>query len=417
MEVSQYSEPAWKDIGLTVLINYQVQLSGMSDTQVTVVRKFLDEMLKFSSLWPGKMRLLVEQNPKKTEILETVNVKLSELPFQLQVVDYKQLHPAVLLEDTSIVYTAVGYKHNHISLYCKQFDIPCVYISEYSLQSIKQSITLEVNNPILRLRRNVWQDNQERKQVNAIKLASGIQCNGTPTYEEYRKINSNAFLYFDNRVSEDLLAKLEEVEERTRYLCENNEPLRLCFSGRLVKMKGADHLINVGQELKKLSVPFQMFICGDGDLKEMMQSRVAASGLHDSIIMMGMLNFKTNLLPFVKKNVDLFVCCHRQSDPSCTYLETMSCGVPIIGYANDAFSGVVRYSKTGWLINMNQPKLLAQKIAELNSQRQLIREMSFTALEFARKHTFEKTYERRIQHLKETYYQLKENQNGLLSLV
>ncbi|WP_202895966.1 glycosyltransferase family 4 protein [Iningainema tapete] len=396
-----------QNLGLTVLLSYQIKC--LSNTEVVMVRKFLDEMLKFSSLWPGKMRLLIEQDPKKTELLETVTIKISELPFKLIVVSFKDLSPAVLLEDTNIVYSAVSPKHNHISQYCKQGNVPCVYISECTLKARKQMKAFNIKNPIRLWRNYLWEDNQEKKHLLSIVLANGIQCNGTPTYEEYRQINSNALLYFDNRVNDDLLAKPEEIEERTQYLCENKQPIRLCFSGRLIKMKGADHLIDIAQHLKQLEVQFQMFICGDGDLKDKMQKRISASDLNNDVKMMGMLPFKKQLLPFLKKNVDVFVCCHIQSDPSCTYLETMSCGVPIIGYANEAFLGVVKYSQAGWLIDIDQPRLLANKLVELNKNRQAIKDMSFLALKFAQEHTFEKTYERRLKHIEQTYYQFKEN--------
>jgi glycosyltransferase involved in cell wall biosynthesis len=165
-------------------------------------------------------------------------------------------------------------------------------------------------------------------------------------------------------------------------------------------MKGADRLLDVARELKRLGIQFEMFICGDGDLKEKMQREIVATRLSDRVKMMGVLDFKTELIPFAKANVDLFVCCHPQGDPSCTYLETMSCGVPIVGYANEAFEGVVKYSQAGWLIPMDRPKLMAQQVADLSHNRHSIQAMSLKALEFARQHTFEKTWEARISHLK-----------------
>ena len=73
----------------------------------------------------------------------------------------------------------------------------------------------------------------------------------------------------------------------------------------------------------------------------------------------------------------------------------MSCGVPIIGYDNEAFVGVVNQSQAGWLVKMNRPDLLAEKIAELNQNRELIMAESYKSLEFAKQHTFEKTFQRR----------------------
>ncbi|MDJ0800845.1 MAG: glycosyltransferase family 4 protein [Calothrix sp. MO_167.B12] len=368
-----------------------------------MVKKFLDEMVLFSNLWPGRMRVLVEQDPNKSEVMETVAVNPRKLPFDLEIISVNHLNPATFAQNKSIVYITMGHRHTNISKHCQIANVPSIYYCECTLNTRKQIKALNTNNPILRWRRNLWEENQEKKQVQAIKIASGIHSNGIPTYEVYRQINSNALLYFDNRVPQDLLAKNEDIQKRAKYLCDRQQPLRLCFSGRLVKIKGVTHLIDIAQELRELRVPYKMFICGDGELKDEMQSQITVKGLQNFVQLMGSLNFHSQLIPLIKHNIDLFICCHRQGDPSCTYLETMSCGVPIIGYANEAFAGIVEYSQAGWLVHMHEPKLMAKKIAELNNNRPTIKEMSFKALEFASEHYFEKTYEKRVNHLYQTY--------------
>ena len=116
----------------------------------------------------------------------------------------------------------------------------------------------------------------------------------------------------------------------------------------------------------------------------------------------GRLDFEKELLPFIlwQSDVDVFVCCHRQGDPSCTYLETMSCGVPIVGYANEAFAGFVARSGAGWTSPLNRPRALAAKIAQLAAHPEDIREHAFRSLAFAREHTFEETFAARIAHLR-----------------
>ncbi|MDJ0618160.1 MAG: glycosyltransferase family 4 protein [Calothrix sp. MO_192.B10] len=368
-----------------------------------MVRKFLDEMVLFSHLWPGKMRVLVEQDPNKSEVMQTVAVNPRQLPFDLEIISANHLGPATFSQNTSIVYISAGHKYTNISKYCQIANVPSIYYSECTVNTRKQIKALNTNNPILRWRRNLWEENLEKKLAQAIKIASGVHSNGTPTYEVYRQINSNALLYFDNRVPQDLLAKNEDIQARAKNLCDRKQPLRLCFSGRLVKIKGVTDLIDIAHELRELRVPYKMFICGDGKLKDEMQSQITAKGLQNFVQLMGSLNFHSQLIPFIKHNIDLFVCCHRQGDPSCTYLETMSCGVPIIGYANEAFAGIVKYSQAGWLVHIDEPKLMAKKIAELNNNRPMIKEMSFKSLEFASNHYFEKTYEKRINHLYQTY--------------
>ena len=113
----------------------------------------------------------------------------------------------------------------------------------------------------------------------------------------------------------------------------------------------------------------------------------------------GVLDFHTQLLPMVARSVDLFVCCHRQGDPSCTYLETMSCGTPIVGYDNEAFRGVVDQSGAGWLTPMDDPTELAACIAALHSSRDLLADAALRSLDFASNHTFEKVMQARVDHL------------------
>ncbi len=331
-------------------------------------------------------------------VLDQKAFRAEDLPFEIEVVSYDTLS-AEALSQAAVVLASADYQQNHISQLCRSVGVPCVYVTEYSLKTRKQIIAAQTRNPLLRWWRSRWETNQERERQQAIALAEGVQCNGTPTYAAYRDINPNPLLFFDTRTTADIVASDQEVEQRCQTLINEKMPLRLAFSGRLVAEKGADHLIDVAAELKRLGVPFQLFICGDGNLKNSMQRRIISGGLSDCVKLMGVLDFQQELVPFIKHNIDLFICCHRQGDPSCTYLETLACGVPILGYTNEAFVGVERQSKTGWVVPMNQPKLLAQQIAKLNVDRAALKVMALRSLAFARSHTFEQTFADRMTHL------------------
>lgn len=369
--------------------------------EVVIAQKFLDGVLMYGRFWPGSITVLMEENPQgDTNDFRQATVRPAQLPFHLEIVSFDTFNPAKLPNQTSVVLATIDdYRQNHISKVCQSAGIPCIYVAEFSHKTNKQIIAVTARNPIIRLRRYIWEHNQEQKRRKAVALAEGLQCNGTPTYYAYRTINRDPLLFFESRITEDMVATNDDIEVRTRSL-DDNMPLRLMFSGRLIKMKGADRLPDVAQELKRLGIQFQMFICGDGESADMMRQKIAANDLGDCVKMMGVLDFKTELMPFLKANVDLFVCCHPQGDPSGTYIETMLCGVPIVGYANEAWAGLVEHSKTGWLVEMNQPKLLAKKIAELSHSRDEIKAMSFKTLDFARYHTFEKAFETRITHMK-----------------
>ena len=386
-------------LNLTIL--QPLQAKRLPNGQVLLTRKFIEATEKFQSFWSGSLTVFMEETHQETDNLDKKIFNFNELPFKLKLVSFKTITADTFRNQTSLVLAMADYQQNHISKVCREAGIPCIYISEYTLKTRKQIVAAEnPNNPLRIFRQNRWEEAQERKQQQAIKLANGLQCNGTPTYEAYRSLNPNTMLFFDTRITEDMLATVEDIEKRTRDRDENT-PLRLVFSGRLNRMKGAHYLLDVAQELKRLGIEFELFISGAGQLEESMHQRIATSGLGDRVKMMGVPDFKTVFFPFVKANIDLFICCHPQGDPSCTYIETMSCGVPIVGFANEAFVGIVEQSKSGWLVEMNRPDLLAKKVAELSRNRNEIEAMSFKALEFARKHTFDETFKARAKHMEQ----------------
>ncbi|MBW4691902.1 MAG: glycosyltransferase [Lyngbya sp. HA4199-MV5] len=388
----------FKQAKLFVLPVLSLKLSA--NGEYLLPQKFVDGMIKYAELWSGSVKafMQVASPSKKYAVLDEKAFQASELPFEIEIVSYNTL-TAQILSPASVVLASADYQQNHISQLCRSANVPCVYIAEYSLKTRKQTVAATVKNPLLRLRRTWWEISQERKQRRAIALAEGVQCNGTPTYRAYQAINSKPLLFFDTRMSQDLLANEADIEQRYQHLLNLNNPLRLAFSGRFVAEKGVDQVLDVAVELKRLGVAFQLFLCGDGELKHVLQQRIQREGLHDRVTLIGVLAFQQELVPFMKQQVDLFVCCHRQGDPSCTYLETLACGVPIVSYSNEAFVGIERQSQTGWVVPMNQPTLLAQKIAQLDGDRAALQAMALRSLAFARSHTFEKTFAHRVEHL------------------
>ena len=115
--------------------------------------------------------------------------------------------------------------------------------------------------------------------------------------------------------------------------------------------------------------------------------------------MLGAVDFYKILIPELKQTVDLFVCLHRQSDPSCTYLETLSCGVPIVGYKNRAFSGLLEIFDVGWGAELNDLDGICKIVADLNSNRDELIKKSKNSAVFARNHDFEATVQWRLDHL------------------
>lgn len=395
---------------LVILPSLPVAVAG---NRFILTQKFVSGIREYQRLWPGPVHAVMEPASGPTDNLDNIALQQDTLPFQLTVMPHDAPEMEDVLRDAALALLFVNDRQTHLADACVKLGVPCIYGSEYSLQTRLQIASTSTSNPLRLARRMVWELGQELRNRRAIARASGVQCNGTPTYEAYRSINPEAMLFFDSRISAGMLA--HESVLRSRFQARRTAgKLRLAFSGRLIPMKGADHLVRVAEALRDLGQPFELSICGTGSLEQALRHHVRKRKLDDVVHFKGNLDFERELVPFIRDHVDLFVCCHRQGDPSCTYLETMACGVPIVGYANEAFRGIVSVSGAGWSTPMNKPEELAKRISLLSHDE--IESHSRKSLSFAREHTFEKEFERRIEHAK-GLAGLPSDDAGLMNLV
>ena len=80
-------------------------------------------------------------------------------------------------------------------------------------------------------------------------------------------------------------------------------------------------------------------------------------------------------------------------------METLGCGVPIVGYRNRAFEGIMNLADVGWLVEDNDLDALAGQIAMLNAERETITAKAHAAVSLASQHCFETTFLSRVEHL------------------
>jgi glycosyltransferase involved in cell wall biosynthesis len=367
---------------------------------VVLTRKFVTGMQEYAKLWGGPLLAVMEPTSQPSSSLDNVEVDPAELDFAVEVLPYDSPELAQRLTGAAVILGGVSFRQNHLAELGRAIGVPVVFGTEYTLRTRLQIIRSETPSPLRRLRRSVWDWRQERRQRRAIARAQGVQCNGTPTYAQYRGLSPNPLLFLDTRTTADLFVSEAVLAKRLASLA-SGRPLRLAFTGRLNPMKGADHLIRVARALREQGTPFELAICGGGPLEAEIAREIEAAGLGGQVRLLGVLDFRSELVPFVCESVDLFVCCHRQGDPSCTYLETFACGVPIAGYANEAFAGLLELADAGVSVALDDARALAGAIRELAADRVRLAALSRAALAFARDHSFEREFERRIAHLRQ----------------
>lgn len=369
--------------------------------KVLLTQKFVEGMAQYADLWEGQVMAVMQPSPEEsTGNLDDMVFDVDSLPFSIERADFPSGELYSALEKADVIMLGGDHRLPGLVQWCRSRRKKTVFVTEYSLRTRLQIINANFRNPFLRLRKYLWEWQQERRNRRGVSAADATQCNGLPTYDAYRRRNPNTLLFLDSRINASMLASREDVARRHQYL-KSGQPARLAFSGRLTPMKGSDHLIEVARHLRDLGTSFTLDIYGDGPLHMDMQDQVRDYALEDKVVFHGTVDFASELLPRIRETADLFVCCHRQGDPSCTYLETFACGVPIAGYANEALSGLIRNRPVGWTTPLNRPRALARRIAALVAEPDRLIETSYTALEFARQHTFEIEFGARIQQARE----------------
>lgn len=371
-----------------------------SDGKLVLTTKFIDGMLEYCRNWDGEIRVLLEPAEESSVNLDNVEVDPGSLPFSVELVQLDAADFPKRIEDCEIGYGWVNYRQHAVSRRFLERGVPFVCGSENSLASRLQALVSDGRDPLRVAFGAVRELREESVRRAGIRLARGIQCNGTPTYEAYKALTPSALLFFDTRLSASMQVTRDDLEQRVRELESGSRPLRLTYTGRLAASKGALDTIEVAKSLKEAGVAFELSIFGGGPLETSMRERIESYGLASQVSMGGVLDFKERLVPWLRRSADLFVCCHHQADPSCTYLETLGCGVPIVSYANAAFSGILARARVGATTRRNRPRELARLIAELAADRRELAELARNAIRFAAEHDFETTFRRRIEHLR-----------------
>lgn len=369
------------------------------DGTFTLTQKYLEGVSEYARFWQGPVTSLIEISTSQSTDFDHIEVDPGTLDTGLEERPADMAKLMARLERASVVLGFLSRRDAPLAPICRAAGLPLVYVTEYSYETEVQIIHAEEHAFLKHWRRRLWLGRTEKIRRRAVAMAAGLQCSGTPTYEAYRRLQPNTMVFFDNRIRHDEVISEAACQAKAAALADGR-PLRLIYGGRFTPMKGVMALPEVAAALRQAGVAFSLDIYGDGPLKDPLAARIEALGLGGSVRICPPVDFRSQWVPMLMERADLFVCCHPQGDPSSTYPEVMACGVPIAGYDNAAFRGIVAHSGCGWSTPLGQPQALADQIAVLDQNRSELAAAVPTSREFAIKHTFETTFRSRIDHLK-----------------
>lgn len=362
-------------------------------------KKFVDGMRFYSDRWGGRTGCLLPR--ASTPLPFAGRFRAADLPFDVR------MRPAghhVVAEDLDgydvILCGGDNAEYLHLAPICRDLGKKLYYVIEYIPETRRQIVMLERGRTLPRKLKSLLDiQRHERRRRRAFAAATGIQANGYPAAELYRQVNADTLLYLDNRIGSRLLVTEEEMAARRAHQS-GGGPLRLIHSGRLEPMKGSHDLIPIARRLRDAGTDFTLDIFGGGSLEAEIRRDIAAHGLADHVRLQGSVDFDSELVPFARTRADIYLSCHRQSDPSCSYVENMGCGLAVAGYDNRMWAALARDSGAGWVVPLGDWAALADRIAAVAADRATLTAACERARDFAAAHLFEDEFTRRIAHLK-----------------
>ena len=362
-----------------------------------VAKAFIEQLEGWAQHWPGTLRVLLTRALRPDP--HSVVVDRAQHPYDLRLVDMQSPTVVPHLQGAAVVLAEAHGRHAALPHACRQAGVPFVYETAQTLRTRLRQLRSGGASSLWRAHRSYREWALERRHFRAIQECAGLHCNGTPTFDAYRRLNPNALLYFESRVRQHLVVGADVLAARLAEL-DTHGPLRLAYAGSLNRAHGTDLLVPLAQKLRERGVPFFMSICGDGPAVPQIRRQIQHLKLQRHVALTGNLDFAAELVPFLQTGCDLFVCCHRDGEPTRVYAETLACGVPIVGYANEAFSGLLERVDIGRAAPTGNIDALADLVLRLSMHRDTLDRWARQARAFGEEHTFDASFARRVEHLR-----------------
>jgi 1,2-diacylglycerol 3-alpha-glucosyltransferase len=151
-------------------------------------------------------------------------------------------------------------------------------------------------------------------------------------------------------VEEDQFANPNREGVREKYDVKKDEILLFVMT-RLTAEKNMDFLVEAAMEILKNNKNTKLMICGDGNLKSILEKKVTDAALQAKVIFVGIVSEDE------KKNYyaagDIFVYASKSETQGMVLTEAMYSGLPIVAVRATGVKDIVEDGRTGYLVDEN----------------------------------------------------------------
>lgn len=222
------------------------------------------------------------------------------------------------------------------------------------------------NTPHIGTLHDVYTIEERRKRIYLLKMATLLGTRLITVSQQMRSylndlgrfrngamqtiVNGVDIEKFSKPVNKKLYSELHVNPEDIVFIC----------VGRLEKIKGHDILIQAFSNIKPAS-NVKLLIVGDGPCRKEIENDIAKAGLQNNVIMLG----HRDDIPELLKLSDCFVLASHSEGLSCSIIEAMAVGLPILATDVGGNCELVKDGENGYLVSCENSNALASKMQAL----------------------------------------------------
>ena len=120
-------------------------------------------------------------------------------------------------------------------------------------------------------------------------------------------------------------------------------------------------ILKIFKRLLEYESSYQLWLVGDGPLREEIEKDVVKMGMQSHILLLG---YKTDVIPLMKSSSALLLPSLIEGLPG-VVLEAMYCKTPVIAYDVGGISEVVKNEETGWLVKSGDEEGFVEAVIDV----------------------------------------------------
>ncbi len=181
----------------------------------------------------------------------------------------------------------------------------------------------------------------------------------------------------------------------------NNKIINLLFVGRLVNRKGPLYLLRAIKKIISTDKNIKLTVIGDGPEKSKAEKYVKDNKLTEFVEFKGEV-FGKKLIEYYQRS-DIFCAPYIDEAFGITILEALACGLPIVGFQNEAFLEILKgYPYSRLLVNNRNVLELSKALKQLINSSEKRKEISDWGIERVKDFNWTNT----AKETEKLYYQI-----------